>query len=230
MAKPRNTVNCAVCEGSFFPKSLPFHLKACYKKNPFVDVNCDDCGERVRAGKFEAHSVMCKAARMESMQCAEQPYDDESMQLQDEKWVRFGQEENQPPPGLMSMQESFDSPDGEDWEGGFGNSMEQFGDDLPLRQEQRRQPANQQMQPPMRQQMQQQPNRGAVQQQHYQPAAPRRQIPFDPVHRGASDSNRQQGKANPQQFKLDINKTNATSVGNPLATDGRMVVGRQGTW
>jgi hypothetical protein len=60
-------VSCPLCSEKFFPKSLPFHLKACQKKHASMEIPCPFCDQLFPQADMPAHHKCC-AARKRSVQ------------------------------------------------------------------------------------------------------------------------------------------------------------------
>ncbi|CAM9447131.1 unnamed protein product [Chrysoparadoxa australica] len=62
-AMHKNAVLCDLCSKAFFPSSLPFHRKACEKKQAHVELPCPYCDLAVRKPQLEKHISKCPTAR-----------------------------------------------------------------------------------------------------------------------------------------------------------------------
>lgn len=52
-------VVCFICNGKYFPKSFPFHLKGCAQKNSVFWLTCHVCEQRIRAESVLTHLKTC---------------------------------------------------------------------------------------------------------------------------------------------------------------------------
>lgn len=59
----KRAVSCELCGKAFFPKSLPFHLQACQKKQAYLPVPCQYCDVEVIAAELNVHYKRCRKAR-----------------------------------------------------------------------------------------------------------------------------------------------------------------------